>query len=130
MMMRKVNIKFLFFDDKICSRCKTTDDFLDEALKEFRQKHANVEIMVMREKVGREDIKKSPTILLDGVDLESYLSPSFVQKSGVCQDCSCLVGQTVSCRTYGDNENLSKEQILNALDKHLKNLDDIQRSNK
>lgn len=120
--MKKIDIKFLFFNDEVCGRCKTTDDFLDEALKEFRQKHTDIEITVKREKLRKEHIKKSPTILLDNTDLESYLSPNFVQKSDNCQDCSCLIGQPVSCRTYGENKNLSKEQILIGLEKHLEDL--------
>lgn len=117
---RKINIKFLFFNDKVCGRCKTTDDFLDEALKKFKQKNTDLKIIVKREKLRKEDIKRSPTILLDNTDLESYLPQNFAKKSDNCQDCSCLIGQPVSCRIYGNNENLSKEQILEALDKHLK----------
>lgn len=118
--MKKVTIKFLFFNEKVCGRCKTTDDFLNEAIKEFKQKYSDVKIIVKKERFRKEDIKKSPTILLDGTDLEFYLSPNFVPKSDNCQDCSCFVNQPVSCRTYGDNENLSKGQILLALEKHLK----------
>ena len=121
-MTKKVNIKFLFFNDKVCGRCKTTNDFLNEALEEFKQHHMDVEIMVRRQKLSKEDIKKSPTILLDNVDVELYLSPNFAQKSDNCPDRSCLIGQSVSCRTYGNNENLSKEQILEALEKHFKKL--------
>jgi len=119
---KKINIEFLFFDDKVCGRCKTTEDFLNEALEEFKQLHTGVEVMIKRQKLSKEDIKKSPTILLDNVDVELYLSPNFAQKSDNCPDCSCLIGQSVFCRTYGNNENLSKEQILEALEKHLKKL--------
>jgi len=121
-MTKKINIKFLFFNDKVCGRCKITDDFLNGALEEFKQRHMDVEIMIKRQKLSKEDIKKSPTILLDNIDLELYLSSNFTQKSDNCRDCSCLIGQSVSCRTYGNNENLSKEQILEALEKHLKKL--------
>ncbi|MBI4999176.1 DUF2703 domain-containing protein, partial [Candidatus Gottesmanbacteria bacterium] len=52
--MKKINIKFLFFNDKVCGRCKITDDLLDEALKEFKQKNIDVEIIVKKEKLRKE----------------------------------------------------------------------------
>lgn len=118
-MVKRINIKFLFFDDKTCSRCKTIEDFLNSAIAKFKQSHRNVEINLEKQKLAEILIEKSPTILLDGKDLETYLLPTEKEiQSSPCQDCSCLVGKPVSCRTYGNNESLSEEQILIALEKH------------
>lgn len=58
--MKKIHIKFLFFDDKICGRCKTTDDFLNEAIREFKQQHPDIVITLDRENSGRKILKSHP----------------------------------------------------------------------
>lgn len=61
--MKTVNIQYLYFDDKVCGRCKEE------------------------------------------------------QQASHCEDCSCLTGEDVSCRSYGKSEQLTKDQILTALKK-------------
>ena len=116
--MANISIKFLFFDDKVCSRCQRVEVSLFEAVKEFKTKHPDFNIKIKKQKLTQKEIEKSPTILLNGEDIESYLFPAYQPAASHCQDCSCLIGKTVSCRTYGRKENLTKKQVLNALEKH------------
>lgn len=41
------------------------------------------------------------------------------QQASHCEDCSCLTGEDVSCRSYGENGQLTKEQILTALENYI-----------
>ena len=117
--MPNMNIQFLFFDDKVCGRCKDTEASLFEAVKEFKTKYPDFNIKIQKQKLTQKEIKKSPTILVDEVDIESYLFPAYQPAASHCQDCSCLTGETVSCRTYGENKSLTKKQILGALERHI-----------
>ena len=118
--MRKINITFLYFDDKVCSRCATSEDSLNQVINQFGKTHRDFEIVVKKQELPREKIKESPTILLDGIDLESYFSSTSKLKSDHCDDCSCLLGSSVSCRTYGNDKAVSSSQILMALEKLIK----------
>ena len=118
--MRKINIAFLYFDDKICSRCAMSEDNLNEAINQFKRTHRDFEIVVKKQKLPRRKIEESPTILLDGTDLESYIPSASKPKSDHCDDCSCLLDSSVSCRTYGNDKAVSKSQILMALEKYIK----------
>jgi len=118
--MRQINIDFLFYDDQSCSRCKNTKDSLISALKKFKKKHKEVNAKIRRQKLSLGKIEKSPTILINGVDLESYLVSQPQPHSSHCNDCSCITRESVNCRTYNEQNYLSEDQILLALEKHLK----------
>lgn len=96
--MKTVNIKYLYFDDKVCRRCRDTEAELKEAIAELDA--ANKDILI---------------------DLETTLSPASEQQVSYCEDCSCLTGKDVSCRSYGANGQLMKEQILTALENYVGN---------
>lgn len=116
--MKTVNIQYLYFDDKVCGRCKDTEAELKEAISEFSNTNQNVRINLEKKRLSRGEIEKSPTILVDGKDLETMLSPVSEQQSSHCEDCSCLTGEDVSCRAYGENDQLTKKQILTALESY------------
>jgi predicted DsbA family dithiol-disulfide isomerase len=119
--MKTINIRYLYFDDKVCGRCKDTEAELKEAIAEFSNANQNVRINLEKKRLSRREIEKSPTILVDGKDMEALLSPTSEQQSNHCEDCSCLTGKDVSCRSYGEREQLTKDQILTALESYVRN---------
>ena|SRR3989339_903815 len=119
--MKTINIQYLYFDDKVCGRCKDTEVELKQAVAEFRNANQNVRINLEKKRLSKGEIEKSPTILVDGLDLETLISPASEQQASHCEDCSCLTGKDVSCRSYGENDQLTKEQILTALENYVRN---------
>lgn len=119
--MKTVNIKYLYFDDKVCGRCRDTETTLTEAINELRENNNDIQIHLEKKRLLKGEIEKSPTILVDGKDLEFLLSPVSQQQASHCDDCSCLTGEDVSCRSYGKSDRLTKEQILNALADYVEN---------
>lgn len=117
--MKTVTIQYLYFDDQVCGRCKDTETELKEAIEEIRNANQNIAINLEKKRLSKDQIEKSPTILVDGKDLESLLSPISEQQTSHCDDCSCLTGEDVSCRSYGENDQLTKEQILAALENYI-----------
>lgn len=118
--MKTVNIQYLYFDDEVCGRCKDTEAELKEAINELRNVNQNVRINLEKKRLSRDQIEKSPTILVDGKDLETLVFPISKQQASHCDDCSCLTGEDVSCRSYGKSDRLTKEQILTALENYVK----------
>ena len=119
--MKKINIKYLYFDDQVCDRCKDTEAELKQAVAEFRNANQNVKINLQKKRLSKGEIEKSPTILVDEKDLEALLYPVFRKRRSHCEDCSCLTGENVSCRSYGKSDRLTKEQILTALKNYVGN---------
>ena len=117
--MKTVNIQYLYFDDKVCGRCKDTEVELKQAVAEFRNTNQNVGINLEKKRLSKGEIEKSPTILVDGKDLETMISPASEQQTSHCEDCSCLTGEDVSCRSYGKSEQLTKDQILTTLNNYV-----------
>lgn len=120
--MKTINIQYLFFDDKVCGRCKDTEMELKETISELQAANKDVQINLEKKRLPKGKIEKSPTILVDGKDLETLLSPTSKQQSSHCEDCSCLTGEDVSCRSYGENNQLTKAQILTALENYVRKL--------
>ncbi len=116
--MKTINIQYLYFDDKVCGRCKDTEAELEQAIGEFGNANQNVRINLEKKRLSRGEIEKSPTILVDGKDLETLLSPNLEKQASHCKDCSCLTGENVSCRSYGSSDQLTKNQILTALENY------------
>lgn len=119
--MKTINVKYLYFDNKVCGRCKDTETELKEAISELQTTNKNILIDLEKKRLPKGKIEKSPTILVDGKDLENLLSPTSQQQANHCDDCSCLTGEDVSCRSYGKSDRLTKEQILTALENYVRN---------
>ena len=121
--MKTITIQYLYFDDQVCGRCKDTETELKQAVDEFRNANQNVRINLEKKRLSKGEIEKSPTILVDGKDLETMIAPVSKQQSSHCDDCSCLTGENVSCRSYGEGGQLTKKQILTALKNYVKLLE-------
>lgn len=137
---KKLKIDFLYLDLSVCKRCQATDKVLDKALDELREKIRDVkELTVNKIKIKSDkEAKKynfirSPTIKINGVDIEEILTGKLEIKDNYCESCvggcgkSCLrvTSGGTQCRvveykgkTYGA---VPKEMIKEAIKKTLIN---------
>lgn len=135
---KKLEIDFLYLDLSTCDRCQATDKVLDEALDELRGelkylKELTVKkIKILNDKEAKKyNFVRSPTIKLNGVDIEKILTGELEIKDNYCESCagickgSCLevTGGGTQCRiveykgkTY---ETVPKEMIEDAIRKVL-----------
>lgn len=116
-----IRIDFLYLDLSVCDRCQNTEKVLDEAIDNvnvvltaagFVVKVNKVNI-ISRELALKYCFVSSPTIRVNGRDIESEL------KESLCEDCGTLCGDSVDCRVWVYNEleytSPPKELIINAI---------------
>jgi len=134
----KLKIEFLYLDLSTCNRCQTTDKVLDDALDELRLELIDVKelavnkIRIISDKEAKErNFVRSPTIKINGVDVEEILTGELKVTDNYCPDCSGVCGDSCSevtgggsnCRTFtfkGKTYNsppkeMIKEAIRNSL---------------
>ncbi|MBN1389378.1 MAG: DUF2703 domain-containing protein [Candidatus Thermoplasmatota archaeon] len=120
--MNKLSIDFLYLDLSCCERCQSADEILDEVLVELRQELRVIDHLTVKKiRIGnREDeekygLKRSPTIRLNGRDLEEIVSGKLVISDNYCGPCSVVCGEETNCRTFeydGEtSENIPKEML-------------------
>ena len=125
---RKLSIEFLYADLTVCTRCRDTRENLEKCLADLSPALASAgvdvevrKIHVCSEAQARElELSISPTIRMDGRDIQSDWSESR------CEACGCLdwCGDRVKCRVwnYAGKEHLAApremiaESVLAALD--------------
>ncbi|MEE9406287.1 MAG: DUF2703 domain-containing protein [Candidatus Aenigmarchaeota archaeon] len=135
---KKLEIDFLYLDLTTCERCKASDKVLDEALDELRAELRTVKelrvnkIRITSDKEAkRYDFVRSPTIRVNGVDIEEILTGNLEIKDNYCESCEGVCGkscqETSGCgtrcriveykgKTY---EAVPKEMIKDAIRKAL-----------
>jgi hypothetical protein len=118
---RKILIAFLFLDLSICTRCKGTEDALDEAICDVGAvlNAAGFEVLVNKIHVNTKELaiqykfESSPTIRVNGKDIDVDV------KESLCECCGDLCGDNVDCRvwTYQGEEYTipPKALIVNAI---------------
>ena len=120
--MYKMNIDFLYLDLSCCERCQSTDETLDEVLAELRQELRVIDHLTVnkiristKEDENKYGLKRSPTIRLNGQDLEEIISGKLVMSDNYCGSCSDVCGEDTNCRTFeydGEiNEDIPKEML-------------------
>ena len=120
--MYKMNIDFLYLDLSCCERCQSTDETLDEVLAELRQELRVIDHLTVnkiristKEDENKYGLKRSPTIRLNGQDLEEIISGKLVMSDNYCGSCSDVCGEETNCRTFeydGEtSENIPKEML-------------------
>lgn len=117
--MKRVTVWYQYFDDSICGRCVDTERELRAAIGAFTSRCRNVSISLIKQELSPDEIEKSPTVLVDGVDIEAIMTNSSTPKTSACGECSCVVKKELSCRSYGTDNTLSQSEILLALSTHL-----------
>lgn len=118
---RRVIIDFLYLDLSVCTRCRGTEDALNEAVSDVESvlKAAGVDVIVNRINVTTKELaishrfESSPTIRVNGKDIDADI------KESRCESCGDLCGEDVNCRvwTYQGQEYTAppKALIVNAL---------------
>jgi len=71
-----LKITFLYYDKTTCKRCISTDRSVKLTLKELKKaiKSAKVKIELKERKLPESKIHLSPTILINGKDIEKFLN--------------------------------------------------------
>jgi hypothetical protein len=97
-----LKIEFLYYDKTVCKRCDSTDKSVKLTLKELKKamKGTKVKIDFKEKRLPRSKIHLSPTILINGKDIEKVLNKNSGLKSNLCSDCCQLIGHSVNCRTF------------------------------
>lgn len=122
-----LRIDFLYYDKTTCERCASTDKAVKRTLGELKKamKNATVEIDFKEKRLPESKTHLSPTILINGEDVEKILNKNSRLKSNRCSNCCQLAGHSVSCRTFtyrGKNyDYIPKEMIMEAVNIVLKN---------
>ncbi len=109
--IKKLKIDFLYLDLSTCDRCRVTDEVLDDALGELREEIRDVkEITINKikitsdEEAKRCDFVRSPTIRINGVDIEKILSGRLEIKDNYCKSCASVCDETCSESTGGGTQ--------------------------
>lgn len=137
---KKLKIDFLYLDLSECKRCRATDQVLDKALDELREglrdlkelRVNKIEIKSDRE-AKKYDFVRSPTIRINGIDIEEILTGKLRIKDNYCKSCAAVRGNSYSeitgggtcrCRIFRYNGKMynspPKEMIKDAIRRVLK----------
>lgn len=124
--MNKLVIDYLYLDLSLCKRCQATDIVLDEALSELREELKDVrqitvnKIKILSDKEAEKyEFKSSPTIRINGKDIEEIITGKLEIKENYCSSCSEVCCGEPNCRTFEYNGTISdsipKEMIKEAI---------------
>lgn len=112
-MTDRLVIDFLYVDISECERCRTSDEILDTALRELREQiHRNNidSITVNRKKITSDeeakeyDLVRSPTLRIDGRDIEGIVNEDYEVKANYCPSCEKVTGPECYEVTGGGND--------------------------
>lgn len=116
-----LKIEFLYYDKTSCKRCISTDRSVKLSLKELKNaiKGSGIKIDLIEKKLPRSEICRSPSVMINGKDIEKLVNKNSRLKSNVCADCCRLAGRSVNCRTFsyrGKNyDHIPKGMITEAI---------------
>jgi len=121
-----LKIEFLFFDKTTCKRCSSTDKSIKLTLNELKKaiKNTKLKINLKEKRLPESKIHLSPTILINGKDIEKIVNKNSKSKTNLCLNCCQLTGNSVNCRTFRYKEKnydyIPKEMIAEAINIVLK----------
>jgi len=107
---KKLKIDFLYLDLATCDRCQAIDKVLDDALNELEPELRGVEVIVKKTKIKNDeeakkyDFVRSPTIRINGIDIEEILSGKLEVKDNYCESCASICGDSCSESTGGGTQ--------------------------
>jgi hypothetical protein len=116
-----LKIEFLYYDKTTCRRCISTDRSVKLTLRELKKviKNAKVKVNFKERKLPKSKTHLSPSILINGKDVERLVSKNSRLKSNVCSDCCQLTGHSVNCRAFiykgKGYDYIPKEMIMEAV---------------
>ena len=120
-MLSVLNIEFQYYDKNTCERCATTNKSIKLTLRELKKvmKDSKLEINFKETRLPESKIHLSPSILINGKDVEKIVNKKSKLKRNTCSDCCQLAGHTVNCRTFTykgkSYDYIPKEMILEAI---------------
>ena len=97
-----LKIEFLYYDKNSCERCRVSSKSLSATMSELRNviKTSPEEIILKETKLPASKLLQSPTILINGKDVETLVNGKKDRTSNECSDCCSLVGRSVNCRSF------------------------------
>lgn len=108
---KKLEIDFLYLDLSTCDRCRATDKVLDDALDQLREEVRDVKEVTINkikitsdEEAKKYDFVRSPTIKINGIDIEEILSGNLKIKDNYCESCVSGCGESCSEATGGGTQ--------------------------
>jgi len=99
----------------------STDKSIKLTLRELKKviKDAKVKVDFKEKKLPKSKVHLSPSILINGKDVEKLVSKNSRLKSNICSDCCQLTGCPVNCRTFSyegkSYDFIPKEMIMKAV---------------
>src|SRR3989339_610019 len=120
-MINKINFEWRHLDlnSVTCSRCSETGKNIQEVIYELKIRFQNnLEISFTEIKLGKERIKESNLVLINGVEIEKILQDMTASEND-CPSCCDLLEEQTCCRTLVEkdgtvHEEVSKELLLKA----------------
>lgn len=109
----RLKIDFLYVDLSECERCKSSDKTLDEAVRELREDiHQNdIDSITINktkirsdEQAKKHDLTRSPTLRIDGTDIEVIVNEDYEIKDNYCPSCEDVTGPECYEITGGGND--------------------------
>ncbi len=106
-------IDFLYVDLSECERCQSSDETLDKALREMREQiHQNdvSSISISKRKITSDeeaekyDVVRSPTLRINGRDIEEIVNEDYEIKDSYCPSCDDVTGPECYEVTGGGND--------------------------
>ncbi len=117
-----MKIEFLYYDKADCRRCASTDMAVKLTLRELKKavKNSKLKIKLKEKRLKESELRFSPSILINGTDIEKIVNKSTGPKSNRCSDCCQIAGHPVSCRTFSYKgkkyDHIPKEMIMEAIE--------------
>lgn len=122
-----LKIEFLYYDKTTCKRCASTEKSVKLTLKKLLKaiRNINIKINFKERKLPESKIYLSPSILINGKDIEKVVNKNSELKVNACQDCCQLTSQPiVNCRTFSyqgkSYDYIPEEMITEAINLVLK----------
>lgn len=106
-------IDFLYVDLSECERCQSSDETLDRVLRELREQIHDAGISTISihktkitsdEQAERYGLIRSPTLRIDGKDIEEIVNEDYEVKDNYCPSCQDVTGPDCYEITGGGNE--------------------------
>lgn len=109
----RIVIDLLYVDLSECERCQSSDKALDEAVRDLREQiHNNniTTIVINKTKITNDeqgkkyDVVRSPTLRIDGEDIEKIVNDQYEIKDSYCPSCEDVTGSECYEVTGGGND--------------------------
>ncbi|MFW5898379.1 MAG: DUF2703 domain-containing protein [Candidatus Saliniplasma sp.] len=106
-------IDFLYVDLSECERCQSSDETLDEALRDLREEIHGTgisTITINKTKITSDEqaeeygLVRSPTLRFNGKDIEEIINEDYEVKDSYCPSCEEVTGSECYEITGGGNE--------------------------